>query len=167
MINTYNLFAVQMSHCKLPLDIDTHKKIISFVENEYKEGDKISCRKGFQFHGDFNGKKELNLFLNKYLRNTFSLEINYSWLNVLGNNSYNNPHSHNGDKVHFSAVYYLSNINNAITFVKEDDTFEVEPKIFDLLIFPYNLVHYVLPEKRLEKRICYAFNMSKIIKKEK
>ena len=62
MINTYNLFAVQMSHCKLPLNIDTHKKIISFVENEYKEEDTISCRKGFQFHGDFNGKKEL-LFL--------------------------------------------------------------------------------------------------------
>ena len=162
MINTYNLFAVQMSHCKLPLDIDTHKKIISFVENEYKEEDKISCKKGFQFHGDFNGKKELDLCLNKYLRNTFSLEIYYSWLNVLGNNSYNNPHRHAGDNVHFSAVYYLSNTNNTITFVKEDDIFELKPKIFDLLIFPNNLVHYVLPEKRLQKRICYAFNLTKI-----
>jgi len=167
MIHTYNLFAVQMSHCILPLDIDIHKKITSFVENEYKEENTVSCTKGFQFHGDFNGKKELDFFLNQYLINTFSYEINYSWLNVLGNNSYNKPHSHPGNVVDLSAVYYLSNNNNNITFVKEGNFFELKPKIFDLLIFPYNLVHYVLPEERLEKRICYAFNMSKIIKKEK
>jgi len=160
MINTYNLFSVQMSHCKLPLDIDIHKKIISFVENEYREEDTVSCRRGFQFHGNFNGKKELDFFLDKYLRKTFSLEIIYSWLNVLGSNSYNNPHRHSGDNIRSSAVYYLSNINNVITFVKDDKTFEIEPKMFDLLIFPDNLSHYVLPEKRLEKRICYSFNMS-------
>ena len=167
MINTYNLFAVQMTHCKLPLDIHIHKKIISFVEDEYKEEDTVSCKKGFQFHGDFNGKKELDSFLDMFLRNNFKVEIHYSWLNVLGSNSYNRPHSHNGDGVEYSAVYYLSSENNNITFTRGDQTFDIEPKMFDLLIFPFQLVHYVLPEKRSQKRICYAFNLRKINKKEK
>ena len=167
MINTYNLFAVQMTHCKLPLDIHIHKKIILFVENEYKEEDTVSCKKGFQFHGDFNGKKELDSFLDMFLRNSFGVEIDYSWLNVLGSNSYNRPHFHNGTDVYYAAVYYLSSENNNITFTRGEQTFDIEPKIFDLLIFPFELVHYVLPEKRSQKRICYAFNLRKINKKEK
>ena len=149
MINTYNLFAVQMSHCKLPLNIDILKKINSFVENKYKEDNTLSCVKGFQFHENFNGKKELNNYLSTFLKNTFCLELDNTWLNVLGDHSYNKPH------------YHLSNENNVITFVKGSETFEIKPKIFDLLIFPNNLVHYVLAEKRLEKRISYAFNLIK------
>jgi len=166
-IKSYNLFAVQMTHCKLILDIDTHKKITSFVEDEYKESDKISCVKGFQFHQNFNGKEELNNCLNIYLKNNFYFEIQNAWLNVLGNDSYNKPHFHPCETQLYSGVYYLSNDNNVITFIKEDQTFEIEPKMFDLLIFPYNLIHYVLPAKRSQKRICYAFNLQKIKKKEK
>jgi len=162
MIHTYNLFAVQMSHCKLPLNIDTHKKINSFVENKYKEEDILSCVKGFQFHDDFNGKKELNNHLDTFLKNTFHLELTNSWLNVLGDYSYNKPHYHPGTTATHSGVYYLSNENNVITFVKGSETFEIKPKIFDLLIFPNDLVHYVLPEKRSEKRISYVFNLIKL-----
>jgi hypothetical protein len=56
-------------------------------------------------------------------------------------------------------VFYLSNENNNIIFTRDNETFSFQPTIFDFLIFPYNLVHYVLPEKRKEKRICYAFNL--------
>jgi len=161
MINTYNLFAVQMSHCKLPLNIDILKKINSFVENKYKENNTLSCVKGFQFHENFNGKKELNNYLSTFLKNTFCLELDNTWLNVLGDHSYNKPHYHPGTTATHSGVYYLSNENNVITFVKGSETFEIKPKIFDLLIFPNNLVHYVLAEKRLEKRISYAFNLIK------
>jgi len=159
MINTYNLFAVQMSHCQLPLNIDTHKKIISFIENKYEENNTVSCVKGFQFHGDFDEKKELDFFLNTYFGKNFHLEINYAWLNVLGNDSYNKPHFHPGNNVQYSGVYYLSSENNPITFTKNDEIFEIKPKMFDLLIFPFNLIHYVLPTQRSQKRICYAFNL--------
>ena len=151
-----------MSHCKLPIPIDLHKKIILFSENEYKEDNTISCVKGFQFHKNFNGKKELDNILHKYMKNTHHLKIIHSWLNVLGNESYNFPHKHIGDDIEYSAVYYLSNNNNKIVFVKDRDIFEIEPKMFDLLIFPHDLVHYVLPEKRSNKRICYAFNLKGI-----
>ena len=41
-----------------------------------------------------------------------------------------------------------------------------KPKLFDFIIFPDDLVHYVLPEKRNKKRICYAFNLIKLEKGE-
>ena len=61
---------------------------------------------------------------------------------------------------------YLSSENNNIILAREDQTFEIKPKLFDFIIFPYNLVHYVLPEERNEKRICYAFNLTKLEKGE-
>ena len=47
-------------------------------------------------------------------------------------------------------------------FSKGSEVFEIRPKLFDYLIFPFDLLHYVLPEKRKEKRICYAFNLTAV-----
>lgn len=160
MINTYNLFAVPLTHSKFPVPVNLHQKIISYVEKNYTEDQVASCVQGFQFHGDFDGKKELVDTLNKYLNNILKLNIEHSWLNVLSNNSYNQPHVHNGDDVTHSGVFYLSHENNNIHFTKDSNVFEMKPKIFDFIIFPYNLAHYVLPEKRREKRICFAFNLA-------
>jgi len=162
MINTYNLFAANVYHCKLPIQITLHKKIILFVENKYKEENNVSCVKGFQFHQDFEGKEELLKDLNIYLNNNFKKKIIHGWLNVLSNASYNKPHSHLGDSITHSGVFYLSQENNNIHFCRDNNSFEIKPKIFDLLIFPYNLLHYVLPEERIEKRICFAFNLESV-----
>ena len=54
---------------------------------------------------------------------------------------------------------YLSSQNNNINFVRDTDVFEIRPKLFDYLVFPFSLLHYVLPEDRQEARICYAFNL--------
>mgnify|MGYP003110917883 FL=1 len=162
MINSYNLFAVPMTHGRMPIPINIHKKVLKFVEENYKPEDNISCIKGFQYHDAFNGKKELDDFINNYLGNVHNLKIKYSWLNVLDNESYNTPHSHVGDHVTHAGVLYLSNTNNNIHFARDNDTFEIKPKLFDYLVFPFNLLHYVLPEKRFEKRICYAFNLTDV-----
>lgn len=162
MINSYNLFAVPMTHGRMPIPINIHKKVLKFVEENYKQEDTISCVKGFQYHNDFNGKKELDNFINNYLGNVHKLNIKYSWLNVLDNESYNTPHSHVGDHVTHAGVLYLSNTSNNIHFARDSDTFEIKPKLFDYLVFPFNLLHYVLPEKRSEKRICYAFNLTDV-----
>lgn len=161
MLNTYDLFITRVVHGKLPIQIDLHKKIKSFVDNNYLEENKISCVNGFQFHGDFDGKEELDNNLNNYFNNFIGMKIYHRWLNVLGNSSYNFPHSHGGDNVSHSGVFYLSHENNNIHFSKDNEYFEIKPKLFDFLIFPYNLIHYVLPENRPEKRICYAFNLTK------
>jgi len=162
MINTYNLFTVRVSHGKLPIPIDIYKKVLKFVEENYKTEDNISCVSGFQYHETFEGKKDLNQFINNYLNNVYYVKIIHSWLNVLENNSYNKPHSHTGDGIKYAGVLYLSDANNNIIFSKNSEVFEVKPKLFDYLIFPFDLLHYVLPEKRKEKRICYAFNLSAV-----
>jgi hypothetical protein len=162
MLNTYDLFITRVIHGKLPIQIDLHKKIKSFVDNNYSEENKVSCVNGFQFHGDFDGKKELNNNLNNYLNNFMNMKIDHGWLNVLGNSSYNFPHSHRGNNISHSGVFYLSYENNNIHFAKDSKYFEIKPKLFDFLIFPYDLLHYVLPENRPEKRICYAFNLTEI-----
>jgi|TARA_R100001086_G_scaffold27723_2_gene12841 hypothetical protein len=162
MLNTYRLFAVPVIHSKLPIQLTLHKKIIDFVEKNYTEKKLISCVNGFQFHQDFDGKKEMNEVLNKTFMNINNSYIDYGWLNVLGNNSYNIPHSHPTESGRFSGVYYLSSGNNNIIFTKDGETFDIQPKLFDFLIFPYDLVHYVLPENREEKRICYAFNLNNV-----
>lgn len=162
MINTYNLFAEHVIHCKIPIPITLHKKINLFVENNYVEETTISCTKGFQYHKEFDGKKQLVKHLDNFLKNNLNLQIYYSWLNVLGNNSYNKPHYHLGDTVTHSGVFYLSPNNNNIHFARDINTFEIKPKLFDILIFSHNLLHYVLPEDRTEKRICFAFNLENI-----
>ena len=126
----------------------------------------IIRRHSIQTHDNFDGKNELNEELNLHLKNYFKLFIDHGWLNVLGNNSLNVPHKHLGGDVDFAGVLYLSAENNNITFLKEDNIFELKPKLFDYLIFPNDLVHYVLPEERNEKRICYAFNLTKLEKGE-
>jgi hypothetical protein len=166
MISTYNLFVTHLSHGKLPLPVKLHKKIISYAKDSYEEKNFISCIKGYQFHGNFDGKKDLEDILNNYFNRVFRLNISSGWLNILGNDSYNSPHHHNGTGGDFSGVYYMSNENNNINFTKDGDVFEIKPKIFDYLIFPSSLVHYILPENRKEKRICYAFNLTNPIVEE-
>jgi len=158
MINTYNLFAVTVMHGKLPLQPIIHKKILSFVDNNYTESDLFSIRNGFQLHENFEGKKEIEKILNKLTLKMVNGIIDTGWLNVLGDYSYNRPHVHPTNFT-YSGVYYLSNTNNNIVFTNNGEIFSLQPKIFDFLIFPSNLVHYVLPEKRKEKRISYAFNL--------
>ena len=45
---------------------------------------------------------------------------------------------------------------------KDYNYFKIEPKLFDYLLFPHDLIHYVLPEERSQKRICYAFNLKNL-----
>ena len=161
MINTYNLFAVPVVHGKFIVPTNIHQKILNFVDKNYSTSKKkISCVNGFQTHDNFDGKEELNKELNIYLNNILRLNIVHGWLNVLGKNSHNNPHTHSGSDTGRAGVLYLSSENNNITFTRDGEIFEIKPKLFDYLIFPDDLIHYVLSEERNTRRISYAFNMS-------
>jgi len=162
MINTYNLFAVPVTHGKFIVPINLHKKILNHVDLNYSSSNYISCIDGHQIHNNFEGKKELDILLNNYFNNIFNLKLIHGWLNILGNKSYNNPHIHQGNNIVSSGILYLSSQNNNINFTKDSQVFQIKPKIFDFLLFPNTLVHYVLPEERKEKRIAYAFNLSTI-----
>jgi len=164
MINTYNLFAIPVFHGKLPVPVKIYNKILKYTDENCTDDntkDTVSCVKGFQIHDEFDGKKELHIFLHNYLRNIYSFKPLNGWLNILGKGSYNKPHTHIGDEITHGGVLYLSNNNSNICFTREHEVFEITPKIFDYVIFPCALLHYVLPGDNNSKRISYAFNLKK------
>ena len=162
MLHTYNLFSISVFQGKIIVPLETHKKILNYVEKNYEKKDLYSCVDGFQHHGDFSGKKELNKLINNQMATVYQLKITNGWLNVLKNKSYNKPHYHASDDIKASGVMYLSSQNNNINFFRDTEVFEIRPKLFDYLVFPFNLLHYILPEDRSEYRICYAFNLKSL-----
>ena len=164
MINTYNLFTTVVIHGKIPIQPQLHKKILNYVDEAIISSPTSikSIVNGHQIYNNFDGKKELDDILNNYFSNFFGLKIVNNWLNILSNHSYNRPHFHGGNGVCSSAVFYLSNKNNNITFTKGSEIFEIKPKLFDFILFPFDLVHYVLPEERSEPRICYSLNLEMV-----
>ena len=162
MINTYNLFAVPVTETTIVIQTPLLNKITNWCEENKKNTDFISVRNGFQEHGNFDGKEELDDILNTFLRLHFKQEIDHSWLNVLNKNGDNVPHVHLGDKIISSGVFYLSRNNSAITFMRNEDIFSFYPKLFNLLVFPKKLIHQVSPHLTDELRISYSINMRSI-----
>ena len=162
MINTYNLFAVPVTETTIVIQTPLLNKITNWCEENKKSTDFISVRNGFQEHGNFDGKEELDDILNTFLRLHFKQEIDHSWLNVLNKNGDNVPHVHLGDKIVSSGVFYLSRNNSAITFMRNEDIFSFYPKLFNLLVFPKKLIHQVSPHLTDELRISYSINMRSI-----
>tara|TARA_R100001129_G_scaffold17248_1_gene11176 strand:- start:360 stop:854 length:495 start_codon:yes stop_codon:yes gene_type:complete len=159
MINTHYLFAVPVTETTIIIQTSLLNKITNWCEENKKNTDFISLRNGFQEHGNFDGKKELDEILNNFFRLHFKQEIENGWLNVLNKNGDNTPHAHLGDTVVNSAVFYLSRDNSAITFMRNDQIFSFYPKLFNLLVFPKELIHQVSPHLTEGVRISYGINL--------
>ena len=161
-MNVYDLFAVKVIHDNFIVDEKLHQKIKDFVSTGTGETNKYSNRKGLQVHNNFEGKQELNDDLNQMFSKFYNLQIGYSWLNIVDQNAYNLPHWHRGTELKLSANLYLSESNGPITFTRNGDFFEITPKLFDLIIFPTHLVHYVLPSEKNNSRITYAMDLKDV-----
>jgi len=162
MINTHNLFAVPVMETTVVIQIPLLNKIKNWCEENKKNGNCLSVRNGFQEHGDFDGKKELDDILNTYLRTHLKLEIQHSWLNILNKNGENGPHHHIGPGTTNAAIFYLSNNNSAVTFIRNSEAYSFYPKLFNLLVFPDELLHQVSPHLTDDLRISYGINLIQI-----
>lgn len=103
--------------------------------------------------------------------------INFAWININHKGHYNELHFHSN--CIFSGVFYLTNNNSPITFVKDKNLMSLTlsevhsnfttdisheevtytPKRGDLLMFPAWLSHKVKPNDSNEPRISIAFNV--------
>ena len=162
MIDIHHLFAVTLYTTKFVVQPTEHKKIINFCNNS--DGpEKVSIRKGTQYHmheSKFDGSENLFNELNNFKHRLIHL-----WLNVAEEGGYNMPH-HHGLITNMSGVLYLTEDNSEIEFLSDflrgDRTYKVKPKLFDLLIFPAYLYHFVHPSTSKEKRISVSFNAEPI-----
>jgi len=162
MINTYQLFSVPVIETKIVIQMPLLKKITDWCQKNNKKKDFISIRGGFQEHENFDGKEELDEILNCFLRLNMKEEIINGWLNVINKNGDNIPHRHNGNNIKSSAVFYLTNNNSAISFMRDWQLFSFYPKLYDFIVFPHDLVHQVSPHTNDDLRISYAVNTRNI-----
>ena len=87
------------------------------------------------------------------------------WYNINGKGSWNLPHSHSGSDL--ALVLYLTDTDNLLTFINpfsqrrlnEVAGFHPKTKKGDILIFPADLLHYVMPNPREEDRISISMNL--------
>ena len=98
------------------------------------------------------------------------------WINKNKKNDFNTPHVH--IKSNFSGIYFLETtkqngtlqfyVNDAFSFAYNDNLFDtnefnpsffIEPKNNTLILFPSNLIHFVMPHYENNNRISLAFNI--------
>jgi len=118
-----------------------------------------------------------NLITKEYkLKSKLIFSLTGIWINKNKKNDFNTPHVH--IKSNFSGIYFLETtkqngtlqfyVNDAFSFAYNDNLFDtnefnpsffIEPKNNTLILFPSNLIHFVMPHYENNDRISLAFNI--------
>ena len=93
------------------------------------------------------------------------IDVTTWWYNINGKEHWNMPHTHPGSDL--ALVLYLTQTDNLLSFINPFSSrridglseFSVNTKKGDILIFPADLVHFVMPNKREEDRISISMNL--------
>lgn len=187
-MNVTNIFTSVVAHDYLDIDIEQLKKFC-YSEKRNTEGRVLSNYGGWQSQDYSLNHPELqeiasalNLRMNQLLpdlgfKNKYS--VTNSWININGKNDFNRPHLHGASTL--AAVFYVTappdsgrlvlrnpTQNHVFCidekFVEEWNeinsfTWEIEPEIGKLVIFPAWIDHYTMPNLTDDDRISLAFNI--------
>ena len=119
------------------------------------------------FHPE--GKEYINNVVGKILEGEQSpfyknFEVQQWWYNINGKDQWNIPHTHPFSLL--SLVLYLTDSDGLLTFLNPHPQRGLHPqcasmnaKKGDVLVFPSDLYHYVLPNTREEDRISISMNL--------
>jgi len=117
------------------------------------------------------GKEYIKVAINECDNQVFkSFNIQGWWYNINSQGHSNIPHSHpNSD---FAIVFYLTDSDRLLRFISphhmriksvDHDAYEnnwsIDAKKGDILIFPADVIHYVMPNQREEDRISISMNL--------
>ena len=155
--------------------VDDLCKNISVIKeniNQYqtREDVNISNQGGYQtakfswevFHPD--GRE----YIENVVNNIFSLQKPVSiagwWYNINPQGAWNTPHNHAG--VDYALVFYVTDSDSLLRFLTPHNSRANEPvyqsinaKKGDILIFPADIVHYVMPNPKETDRVCISMNL--------
>jgi len=167
----YDIFPTSLWHIKneisQPLVDELYQGAYRFKEKY--ESAKLSNKGGYQspsfswdsFHPD--GMKVVN----DIIRKAIEVDVNVMewWYNINGKGDWNMPHTHPG--VDFALVLYLTETDNLLSLMNPfgqrrlDKTTAYSPKTKkgDIVIFPSDIQHLVMPNKREEDRISISMNL--------
>ena len=86
------------------------------------------------------------------------------WYNINPQGAWNIPHNHAGTD--YALVFYVTDSDSLLRFLTPHNSRKTEPgyesinaKKGDILIFPSDLVHHVMPNPREEDRISISMNL--------
>jgi len=106
-------------------------------------------------------------YIDKVVGDIFKFKVEAWWYNINGKGDWNMPHTHPGSDM--SLVIYLTDSDGLLNFINpfsmrvfsmnEKHYCGVNAKKGDIVIFPSDLVHHVLPNPREEDRISIAMNL--------
>ena len=93
------------------------------------------------------------------------LQVNITgwWYNINPKGAWNVPHSHGG--ADYALVWYLTDsdgllqLMNPHTSRKNSQDVSFNAKKGDILIFPGDIIHYVMPNTKEEDRVCISMNL--------
>ena len=105
-------------------------------------------------------------YVNKILGDIFEdFRVQSWWYNINSKGDSNNPHTHTASD--YALVWYLTDneeklvlLNPIQRLLRKDQTAVPNTNKGDVLIFPADIVHYVLPNDKEDDRICISMNIS-------
>ena len=94
-----------------------------------------------------------------------NFDVTSWWFNINGKGGWNMPHSHAGRGIDIALILYLTETDDLLTLVNSNPTlndpmgYSPHIKKGDILIFPSDLVHFVMPNQREEDRVSISMNL--------
>jgi hypothetical protein len=94
----------------------------------------------------------------------YSVSISGWWYNINPQGAWNTPHNHAGND--YALVFYITDSDSLLRFltphnsrINEPNHQSINAKKGDILIFPSDLGHYVMPNPREEDRVSISMNL--------
>ena len=102
-------------------------------------------------------------YIDKVVGDIFKFKVKEWWYNINGQGHWNLPHTHSNSD--FALVLYVTDSDGLLTLMSPHqysstgDHIKVNANKGDILMFPSDLVHYVMPNQREEDRISISMNL--------
>ena len=93
----------------------------------------------------------------------YTVDISGWWYNINPQGAWNIPHSHGG--VHYALVWYLTDSDGLLNLMNpnsnriDSQDGSINAKKGDILIFPGDIIHYVMPNTKEKDRVCISMNL--------
>ena len=105
-------------------------------------------------------------YIDKVVGDMFKFKVGSWWYNINGKDHWNAPHTHAGFDL--ALVLYVTDSDGLLRLmnpqqmrldVDYDAYISINAKKGDMLIFPSDLLHYVMPNQKEEDRISISMNL--------
>ena len=104
-------------------------------------------------------------YIDKVVGDIFEkFEVTHWWYNINPKGAWNTAHTHPG--VDYALVLYVTDSDGVLTLmsphhsrIQDGSHGGIHAKKGDIIIFPFDLIHYVMPNPREEDRISISMNL--------